>query len=84
MTRIKLSDTDREEAVARLQQYLNEEFEVELGSFQTQFLLDFFAEQIGWQYYNQGLADALQAVERKIEEVSEMIYELELQAPDSS
>lgn len=78
---IDLSESDREEAISKLRQYLLEELDVELGSFQLQFLLDFFSENIAWRYYNQGLADALQATEKKLDEVAELVYELEQQGP---
>ncbi|MEQ8314487.1 MAG: DUF2164 domain-containing protein [Gammaproteobacteria bacterium] len=81
---IDLSESDREEAISKLQQYLLEELDVELGSFQLQFLLDFFSENIAWRYYNQGLADALQATEKKLDEVAELVYELEQQGPAES
>ena len=78
---IELSDSERALAQEKLKKYLLEELDIELGSFQLQFLLDFFAEQIAWQYYNKGLADALQASEKKLEEVAELVYELEQQEP---
>ena len=37
----------------------------------------FFAEQVGCFYYNQGLADALSAIEYKVQEFSDLVYELE-------
>lgn len=81
---IDLSTAEREEAIGKLQQYLLEELDVELGSFQLQFLLDFFSENIAWRYYNQGLADALMATEKKLDEVAELVYELEQQGPVES
>ncbi len=84
MAKIELSAADRELATDKLQNYLATELDIELGAFQVQFLLDFFSEQIAWQYYNQGLADALQAIEKKIEEVADTIYELEMQEPEST
>ena len=78
---IELSDSERALAQEKLKKYLLEAVDIELGSLQLQFLLDFFAEQIAWQYYNKGLADALQASEKKLEEVAELVYELEQQEP---
>ncbi len=83
MAAIELSDSERQLATEKLQRYLLEECDVELGGFQVQFLLDFIAEQVAWQFYNQGLADAMKAMEKKIDEVSELIYELEMPEPDS-
>jgi uncharacterized protein (DUF2164 family) len=40
-------------------------------------LLDFFSHQVGNYFYNQGLADALQAFEGKIEEFADIVYQLE-------
>lgn len=80
MSAIELDPVIKEAMVKRLQSYLAEELDIELGGFDAQFLLDFFAEQLGCQYYNQGLADALNAFQTKVEECSELVYELE-QAP---
>jgi len=77
MSAIKLDPRIKEELVARLQAYLAEELDVELGGFDAQFLLDFFAEQLGCHYYNQGLNDALSAFQTKIEECAELVDELE-------
>lgn len=80
MAQIELNPQTRQALTETLKQYLDTELGVQLGGFETQFLLDFFAEQIGCYYYNQGLADALTAMQGKLEECSELVYELE-QAP---
>ena len=49
----------------------------EIGQFDAQFLLDFFAEEIGVYFYNRGLYDAQSILERKLDDISEAIYELE-------
>ena len=77
MSNIELADATKEEIVAKLQLYFTEELQLEIGSFDAQFLLDFFSEQVGNYYYNQGLADALKALENKIEEFSDTVYQLE-------
>ena len=79
---IELDRASREALVSRIQTYLLEELGVELGSFDVEFLLDFFAAEAGWMFYNQGLADARQALQAKIDEFSEVIYELEQRPPD--
>lgn len=84
MTSIKLEQAAKEEIVSRIQQYFIDELQQEIGSFDAQFLLDFFSEHVGGFYYNQGLADALTTFEGKIEEVSENIYQLEIETlPDA-
>lgn len=79
MTAIELKPELREALAEKLKKYLDEELGIELGGFDAQFLLDYFSEQLGCYYYNQGLADALTAFEGKLEEVGELIYELEQQ-----
>lgn len=67
----------REAMVKRLQAYLATEHDIELGGFDAQFLLDYVGQQFGCYYYNQGLRDALQAMQAKLDECSELVYELE-------
>ncbi len=74
---IKLEESTRAEIAEKLQAYFLENLDRELGGFEAQFLLDFFTEQIACFYYNQGLADALVAMEKKTQEIGELIYELE-------
>lgn len=77
MTDIKLDDGVKADIVAKLQKYFDEELQHEIGSFEAEFLLDFFSNHVGSFYYNQGLADALKAFEGKVEEISELVFQLE-------
>ena len=81
MKNIELDQTTKEAVVERIKDYFSNELQQEIGGFEAQFLLDFFCEQVGLYYYNQGLADALQAFENKIEEFSESVYELQRDPP---
>ena len=56
---------------------MGDELEIEVGCFDAEFLLNFFAEQVGCFYYNQVLADALSAIENKVQEISDLVYKLE-------
>jgi uncharacterized protein (DUF2164 family) len=80
LAEIKLDDSVKVEAVAKLQKYFSDELQQEIGSFDAEFLLDFFSKQVGGYYYNQGLADALKSFESKMEDVGESIYQLEKEA----
>jgi uncharacterized protein (DUF2164 family) len=55
--------------VHKLQKYLQAELDVEIGDFDAEFLLDFFAKELGAHFYNQGMADALRVVEEKTEDL---------------
>lgn len=77
LAEIKLDDSVKIEVVAKLQKYFEAELQQEIGSFDAEFLLDFFSKEVGGYYYNQGLADALKSFEVKMEDVAESIYQLE-------
>ncbi|MDP6653389.1 MAG: DUF2164 domain-containing protein [Gammaproteobacteria bacterium] len=77
MAEIELDPNTKQEIVGRIQQYMLDELQLEIGGFDAEFLLDYFAEQMGCYYYNQGLADALKAFENKVEEFSDVIFQLE-------
>ena len=77
LAKIKLDDSVKVEVVAKLQKYFQDELQQEIGSFDAEFLLDFFSKEVGGFYYNQGLADALKNFESKMEDVGELIYQLE-------
>lgn len=81
MPQIELKEAEKAEAIEKLKQYCEQELQVELGTFDAQFLLEFFIEQLGWSIYNQGLADAFGLMENTLEEMSEKIYELQQEPP---
>ncbi|MDA1290570.1 MAG: DUF2164 domain-containing protein [Proteobacteria bacterium] len=84
LAEIKLDNSVKVEVVAKLQKYFQDELQQEIGSFDAEFLMDFFSKEVGGFYYNQGLADALKSFESKMEGVGEMIYELEKETGKSS
>ncbi len=77
MSEIEFSKEEKEVIVKKIQLYFREELETEIGQFDAQFLLDFFAEEVGAYFYNRGLYDAQAILERRVEDISEAIYELE-------
>ena len=81
MPKIVLQPAVKAELVRRLQRYLKDELQQDIGGFDAEFLLDFFSEQMGGYFYNQGLADALATFEGKLEEIADSIYQLEQDNP---
>ncbi|MDD9890801.1 MAG: DUF2164 domain-containing protein [Gammaproteobacteria bacterium] len=81
MSKIELDQSEKDEIAKKLKDYLAEELGIEVGIFDAQFLLDFFTEQIGYRFYNQGLVDVLKAFEGKLEEFNDLIYQLEQDRP---
>ena len=77
MSEIDFSKEEKEVIVKKIQLYFKEELESDIGQFDTQFLLDFFAEEIGGYFYNRGLCDVQAILEKRMEDIADAIYELE-------
>lgn len=77
MKEIELSRDQKERVVNKVKTYFREELEQEIGGFEAEFLIDFFAREMGAVFYNQGLFDAQQVFSEKMEELSYVIQELE-------
>lgn len=84
LAQIEIDPGTKNEIVDKLKIYLAEELNIELGSFDAQFLLGFFIDHVGYKFYNQGLADALKAFGEKLEEFNDLVYQLEKEGPSSS
>lgn len=77
MAEIRFSDEEKQAIGQRVQRYVEEELDLEIGQFDAEFLLDFFAKEIGGYFYNRGLYDAQAVLEKNIEEIGESILQLE-------
>ena len=77
MKEIKLNKIDSDQIVSEIKTYFQNELDYDIGAFEAEFLIEFFAKQIGAHYYNQGLSDAHQLFSEKSEEISYLIQELE-------
>jgi uncharacterized protein (DUF2164 family) len=77
MSEIEFSKAEKDLIVQKIQAYLMDELDVEIGQFDAEFLLDFFSKEVGAYYYNQGLQDARAVINNKLEDIDEAIYEIE-------
>jgi len=77
MQEIEFSKEEKEIIVRKIQLYFSEELDHKIGQFDAQFLLDFFAKEVGAYFYNRGLYDAQAILEKRLDDISETIYELE-------
>lgn len=77
MEKLKFSDEEKSQIVKKVKMYFSEELDQEIGGFDAEFLIDFFAEEIGAYFYNRGLYDAQALFTGKFEELAESVYELE-------
>jgi uncharacterized protein (DUF2164 family) len=77
MSSIEFSREEKETIGRKIQVYFSEELNQEIGQFDAEFLLDFFAEEIGAYFYNRGLHDAQAVMEGKLLDISDALYEIE-------
>ena len=77
MSDITFSKDEKALIVRKLQLYFSEELKQQIGQFDAEFLLDFISKELGAYYYNRGLYDAQAALNAKLEDVQDAIYQLE-------
>lgn len=77
MSKIEFTAPEQQAIVKRIQQYFADELDQEIGQFAAEFLLAFFAEEIGPAFYNRGLLDAQAVLTAKLENIAEAVDELE-------
>jgi uncharacterized protein (DUF2164 family) len=77
MANIEFTSLEKEQLIDKIQHYFLKELDQELGQFDADFLLDFFSKEMGSFFYNRGLCDAQRMLEKKVEQISDAIYQLE-------
>ncbi|TPH18637.1 DUF2164 domain-containing protein [Litorilituus lipolyticus] len=75
MAEITFNQQEKEQLVLKIQNYFNDELAQDIGQFDAEFLLDFFAKEVGGYFYNRGVFDAQAIVSDKLENVNEVINE---------
>ena len=74
---IKFSEAEKAAIVRKVQLYFSEELSQQIGSFDAEFLLDFFAQEIGAYFYNRGVQDAQAVLSSKLDDIQDVLYQLE-------
>ena len=74
---IKLSKEIKHEVVAKIKDHCRDELDFDIGGFDAEFLLDFFAKEIGVYFYNQALTDVHALLENQMETMVDIVYALE-------
>ena len=77
MRDITFSPDQKARMVSKIKAYFDEELQQDIGGFEAEFLIDFFAKEIGPHFYNRGLFDAQQVLTEKMDEVGYVMQELE-------
>jgi uncharacterized protein (DUF2164 family) len=75
--KIEFSKEEKEIMIQKVKMYFREELTQEIGNFDAEFLIDFFAEEIGGFFYNRGLYDAETLISEKVLEISDLLLQLE-------
>ena len=79
MSTLEISKDHKEHMVQKVKKYFSDELDQDIGGFEAEFLIEFFAKEIGPLFYNQGLSDAHTLFAEKMGEVEYLVQELEKQ-----
>ena len=82
MQKIQLDKENKEIVIGKLQFYLNEELDINIGSFDADFLLDFICDELGPYFFNQGISVARLAIQEHIQTIEDRLYEQEIPLSD--
>jgi len=77
MNKIDFTKEQKMHIVHKIKHYFHTELGEEIGQFDAEFLLEFFAKEIGPYFYNQGLQDAQGAMESQMDALKEVLYSME-------
>lgn len=77
MAGMSFSREEKERMVAKVKAYFEGEMNQSLGGFEAEFLIDFFAEEMGAFFYNRGLYDAEALITARLTDISDQLLELE-------
>ncbi|MCC6077572.1 DUF2164 domain-containing protein [Pseudomonas sp. GCM10022188] len=74
---LTLDSAQEQAALQVLQRFLAERFELELGSFEVQEVLDLFAREIAPHYYNKAILDVQAHLKDRFESIESDLWALE-------
>ena len=74
---IEFSAEERSDLVPSIQRYMAEKLDVELGNLDAEFLLGFFAQEIGPRIYNKAVRDAQALLQERVVELDAVCFEVE-------
>ncbi len=77
MDKIKFSKEEKDAMIQKVKIYFRDELNQDIGGFDAEFLIDFFAEEFGAFFYNRGLYDAETLISEKVSEISDLLLQLE-------
>ena len=66
---VLLTKEQKKRAVSDIKEYIEKNFEIEIGNLQSEIFLDFITEKIGVYYYNKAISDSLSFMMEKAEDL---------------
>ncbi len=72
---IEINKEQMAEAIPAVQQFIEEELDLEIGELKARFLIEFFAKEIGPIAYNQGVDEAEAYFRTKLEDLKGTCFE---------
>ncbi|AKJ30226.1 DUF2164 domain-containing protein [Caldimonas brevitalea] len=76
---IELPKEARQQAIASIERYFEENMEQRIGNIAAGALLGFFLEEVGPSIYNQAVADAQERLQMRVTELDIEVHEDEFQ-----
>jgi uncharacterized protein (DUF2164 family) len=76
---IEISREARQQAIASIERYFNENMEEKIGNIAAGALLGFFLEEVGPIVYNKAVADVQERLQSRVSEVDLEVHEDEFQ-----
>ncbi|MGR5132606.1 DUF2164 domain-containing protein [Vibrio alfacsensis] len=74
---VKLERAQKEALANAIQDYMQDELSIDIGQFDSEFLIDFITDKLAPLYYNKGIEDAKALIERRMFEMADELYEIE-------
>ncbi|QIZ78184.1 DUF2164 domain-containing protein [Ferrimonas lipolytica] len=74
---VKFSREQEEALALKVQRYCSDEFDVDLGQFEAEFLLQFVVKQVEPEIYNHALEHCHKLAEQRLADLHDDLYQLE-------
>lgn len=74
---LRLQASEEQAALQLLKRFLDERFELQLGSFEVQEVLDLFSREIAPHYYNKAVADVQALLSERFASLESDVWALE-------
>lgn len=78
---VELNSHQKSIIIEKLKIYFDRELDFDIGQFDAEFLLDFFAKEVGVYFYNKGIENAKEVMEDKFQEIDMALFDIEQPEP---